>query len=271
MAATSGAGATRLLENVGRRSLAGLGSLGFAASLVADSLYWLVLGPRRRQPVRAASVLSEMMEIGIRAIPIVSMLSLTIGIMLAIQGINALEQFGAEHQVVIGVALSVTREFSPLITAILVAGRSGSALAARLGTMTISNEVDALRVMGINPVRFLVVPSLLAMLIMLPMLTIASDFLALLGAGLYAVAELGTTLPAWFEGVNRYLDSGDVLHGVGKSALFAVLITVVAVVDGSAVRGGAEGVGRVATRSVVHAITAIVVTDMIFAFATTRG
>ncbi len=273
MAAPSGpsTGFGRALDGVGRRSLAGIASLGFGASLVADALYWLVMGGRRRQPVRAASVFSEMMEIGIRAVPIVSMLSLTIGVMLAIQGINALEPFGAQHQVVIGVALSVTREFSPLITAILVAGRSGSALAARLGTMTINNEVDALRVMGINPVRFLVVPSLLAMLVMLPVLTIWSDFLALLGSGLYAVGELGTTFPAWVDGVNRYLDMDDVLHGLGKSALFAVLITVVAVVDGTSVRGGAEGVGRVTTRSVVHAITAIVLTDMIFAFATTRG
>jgi phospholipid/cholesterol/gamma-HCH transport system permease protein len=273
VAAPSGAaaGAGRVLENVGRRSVGAVASLGFGASLVADSLYWLLMGRRRRQPVRAASVFSEMMEIGIRAVPIVSMLSLAIGVMLAIQGINALEQFGAEHQVVIGVALSVTREFSPLITAILVAGRSGSALAARLGTMTISSEIDALRVMGINPVRFLVVPSLLAMLVMLPVLTVWSDFLALLGAGVYAAGDLGTTFSAWVDGVMRNLDVDDVVHGIGKSAIFAVLITVVAVVDGTSVRGGAEGVGRVTTRSVVHAITAIVLTDMIFAFATTRG
>lgn len=271
MAAPSGSRAGRVLEGLGRRSFGAAASVGFGATLVADSLYWLFLGRRRRQPVRPAPIAAEMMEIGIRAIPIVSMLSLTIGVMLAIQGIDALEQFGAQHQVVIGVALSVTREFAPLITAILVAGRSGSALAARLGTMTISNEIDALRVMGINPVRFLVVPSLLAMLVMLPALTLWSDFLALLGAGFYVAADLGTGLPAWIDGVNRYLDADDVLHGVGKSAIFAVLVTVVAVVDGTAVRGGAEGVGRVTTRSVVHAITAIVVTDMIFAFATTRG
>lgn len=264
-------GVARALESVGRRSLDGVGALGFGASLLTDSLYWFLLGRRRRQPVRVASVFSEMMEIGIRAIPIVSTLSLTIGFMLAIQGIHALEPFGAEHQVVIGVALSVTREFAPLITAILVAGRSGSALAARLATMTINSEIDALRVMGINPVRFLVVPSLLAMLVMLPALTLWADFLALLGAGIYAGGELGTTLAVWVQQVNRNLGVDDVLHGFGKSALFAVLITVVAVVDGSSVRGGAEGVGRVTTRSVVHAITAIVLTDMVFAYLTTRG
>jgi phospholipid/cholesterol/gamma-HCH transport system permease protein len=262
--------ALRGVERVGRTTLEGLANVGFGASLLWQSAYWLVMGRRRRQVVRAAPIFSEMMEIGIRALPIVSVLSMTIGIMLAIQGIDALEKFGAQHQVVIGVALSVTREFGPLITAILVAGRSGSALAARLGTMTINEEVDALQVMGINPVRFLVVPSLIAMLVMLPALTIWSDLLGLLGAGFFATAELGTTLFTWFDDTLRVLEVGDVLHGLFKSAIFAVLITLVGVVNGASVTGGAEGVGRVTTRSVVQAISAIVLTDMIFVFAVTR-
>ena len=186
----------RALEGAGRAALRALAAIGFGATLLAQALAWLALGRRRGQRVRAEPVFAEMMQIGVRAIPIVSLLSATIGVMLAIQGIYQLRRFGAEDQVVLGVAFGMTREFAPLITGILVAGRSGSALAARLATMTIHQEVDALRVMGIHPVRFLVVPSLLAMLLCLPALVIWADVVSLLAAGLYVAAELGTTLEA---------------------------------------------------------------------------
>jgi phospholipid/cholesterol/gamma-HCH transport system permease protein len=265
--------ASRLLrgaEGAGRSTLTALDAVGFGASLLSDSALWLLLGRRRGQAVRARPVFAEMMEIGIRAVPIVTLLSFTIGMMLAIQGIDSLRPFGAEYQVTIGVALSVTREFAPLITGILVAGRSGSALAARLGSMTINSEIDALRVMGVNPVRYLVVPSLVAMLVMLPCLVIWADLVALCGAGLYVTGELGMSLGAFVDQVLKYLDVDDLMHGLSKSALFAALITAIGVVDGSRVRGGAEGVGRATTQSVVHAISAIVLTDMLFVYAATR-
>jgi len=266
----SGNPAVRLAEQVGRGTVRGIEGIGHGASLLCESLYWLCLGWRRNQPVRLPSVFSEMMEIGIRAIPIVTVLSAAIGIMLAIQGIHTLKIFGAESRVVIGIAFSVVREFAPLITGILVAGRSGSALAARLGTMTINEEVDALTSMGINPVRFLVVPALLAMLIMLPALTFFSDLISLFAAGIYVNLDLGLSLAAYADQTLDILSVDDLMHGLGKSGLFALLIALVAVVNGAAVTGGAEGVGRVTTRSVVHAITAIVITDMLFAFLVTH-
>ena len=165
----------------------------------------------------------------------------------------------------------MTRECAPLITGILVAGRSGSALAARLGTMTINQEIDALQVMGVNPIRFLVVPSLLGMLIMLPALVIWADVVSLLGAGLYISADLGMTLDTYIDQTLTLLSAADVLTGLQKSLIFAVLITVIGIADGASVEGGAEGVGRVTTNAVVHGIPAIVLVDMIFAFATTRG
>ena len=261
----------RTAERLGRRSAAGLDALGYGTTLVGQSLYWIVMGRRYGQVVRPAPVAAEMMEIGIRALPIVSMLSFTIGVMLSIQGIDSLRPFGAESQVTIGVALGVTREFAPLITGILVAGRSGSALAARLGFMTINNEVDALKVMGLNPVRFLVAPSLLAMFLMLPALAVWADLMALLGAGLYITSELGMTFAAYLSQTVEYLSAEDVMHGVTKSAIFAILITIIGVINGGTVQGGAEGVGRATTQSVVHAISAIVLTDMLFVFAATRG
>jgi phospholipid/cholesterol/gamma-HCH transport system permease protein len=270
--ATSGwaGAAARLSERVGRGSVRGLEEFGFGASLLGESVYWLLLGRRNRQPVRFPAVFARAREIGIAAIPIVSVLTATIGVMIAIQGIHTLEPFGAQAQVVIGIAFSVTREFAPLITGILVAGRSGSALAARLGTMTISQEIDALRVIGINPIRFLVVPELLAMLVMLPALTVWADAVALTAGGLYVSGALGMSLAAYFDRSFEVLAAEDVLHGVYKSLIFAALITLVGVVNGSSVRGGAEGVGRVTTRSVVHAISAIVIADMIFVFLSTR-
>ncbi len=211
-----------------------------------------------------------MMEIGIHAIPIVGLMAATIGVMLAIQGIHTLRIFGAESHVVIGISLSVTREFAPLITGILVAGRSGSSLAARIGTMQINQEIDALRVMGINPVRFLVVPSVIAMMIMLPCLTIFSDFIGLLAGGLYVGFDLGISLAAYTDQTIDFLTVNDIMHGLGKSAIFAVLIAVIGVVNGAGVEGGAEGVGRVTTRAVVQSISAIIVTDMMFAFLVTH-
>ena len=259
----------RLIEGLGRGTASSIQAFGFGAHLFFQSLYWVLMGRRVHQTVHAEPIFAQMMVIGVRAIPIVSMLSVAIGITLSMQGIDSLEQFGAQHQVIFMVALSVTREFGPLITGILVAGRSGSALAARISTMTISQEVDALKVMGINPVRYIVVPSLTGMMIVLPALTLWSICVALIGSAIFVTPQLGTTLGAYLTQVNASIGADDLAHGLLKSLIFAVLITIVAVVDGTSVEGGAEGVGRVTTSAVVHGISAIVVTDMIFVFAAT--
>ncbi|MBF0093464.1 MAG: ABC transporter permease [Alphaproteobacteria bacterium] len=263
-------GLALLAERVGRTTLNGVAEIGYAASLFGESLYWLVMGWRRHQPVRADAVIAQMMDVGIHAIPIVAVMAGTIGIMLAIQGIYTLRTFGAETRVVAGVALSVTREFAPLITGILVAGRSGSALAARLGSMRINQELDVLKVMGISPVRFLVVPVLIAGVVMMPALTFLADLTALGMAGVYVGFDLGMSFHAYVDQTINILRVSDILHGLVKSGIFAVLITLIGVANGSSVEGGAEGVGRATTRAVVQAISAIIVVDMIFVFAMTR-
>jgi phospholipid/cholesterol/gamma-HCH transport system permease protein len=259
-----------LLDRIGRGTVRAVEEFGFAASLLGEALWWLVMGGARRQPVRLAPVVAQAMEIGIRALPIITVLAGTIGLMLAIQGIYTLRTFGAESRVTLGIALSTVREFSPLITGILVAGRSGSALAARLGTMRINQEIDALSVMGISPVRFLVVPPLVAMAVMMPLMTLWADLVSLFAAGLYVSAQLQTSFAAYGDELLTILKLNDFMHGLAKSAIFAALITVVGVVNGASVSGGAEGVGRMTTRSVVHAISAIIITDMVFAFMVTR-
>jgi phospholipid/cholesterol/gamma-HCH transport system permease protein len=264
----SGSVALRAIERTGRGTAQILDTFGYAVSLFSQALYWIAIGGRRGQKVRVESIFAEMMEVGVRALPIVSLLTFTIGIVLAMQGVDLLRPFGAEQQVGIGVALGATREFAPLITGILVAGRSGSALAARIGFMTISEEVAALKVMGINPVRFLVAPALVAMVVMLPSLTVVADFVALLGAGLFITTDLGMTMSAYVAQTLDALSVDDVMHGLSKSVIFAVVITVIGVVEGATVKGGAEGVGRATTSSVVKAISAIVLTDMFFVAAT---
>ena len=258
------------LEYIGRSAVKSIEQFGYGASLLGESLFWIVRGRARRQPVRIPAIFAQMMETGIFAIPIVSILAGTIGVMLALQGIHTLRVFGAESRVTIGIALSVTREFAPLITGILVAGRSGSALAAKIGTMGINQEIDALRVMGINPVRFLVAPALVAMMIIVPALTFWSILVGLFFAGVYVSLDLGISFSAYIDEVIQVLKVRDIIHGVGKSFIFAVLITLVGVVNGAGVSGGAEGVGRATTRSVVQAITAIIITDMLFVFVMTR-
>lgn len=257
------------LESVGRSVARFVDAFGFGAHLFFESFYWFIMGRRVGQRVRSSPIFSQMMVIGVSAIPIVSMLSVAIGITLSMQGINSLEQFGAQHQVIFMVALSVTREFGPLITGILVAGRSGSALAARISTMVISQEIDALKVMGINPIRYIVVPSLVGMMIVLPSLTLWAIGISLVGSALYVAPQIGTTVGAYFTQVNASIDADDLAHGLTKSLIFAVLITIVSVIDGISVKGGAEGVGRVTTSAVVHGISAIVLTDMLFVFMTT--
>jgi phospholipid/cholesterol/gamma-HCH transport system permease protein len=262
--------AVAYLDRIGRNVVSGVGEFGWGAMLFFESVYWSIAGRRLRQPVRFYAVFAEAMQVGIMAIPIVTVLSGTIGIMLAIQGIHTLKIFGAESRVTVGIALSVTREFAPLITGILIAGRSGSALAARLGTMNINQEIDALRVMGINPVRFLVAPSLIAMMIMVPALTFWADLVGLFAAGVYVSIDLGMSMYAYADRCIEVLTVDDLMHGLGKSVIFAGLIALVGVVNGAGVSGGAEGLGRATTRSVVQAITAIIITDMLFVFVVTR-
>lgn len=255
---------------LGRVSFAAVEEAGYIIALLLESLFWIFFGRLSSQPVRLPSVFSQMMSVGIAAAPIVFVLSFAIGIMLAIQIIYNLRIFGAESQVVAGVALSVTREFGPLITGILVAGRTGSALAARIGTMQVNQEVDALRVMGINPVRYLVSPALLAMLVMVPVLTFYSDLAGLLGGAVYTSIEIGLGYHAYFNQSLEILVVNDVMQGLVKSICFAMIIVMVGVTNGFSVSGGAEGVGRATTRSVVLSISYIVIADMLFTYFLNR-
>ncbi|MGA1824454.1 MAG: MlaE family ABC transporter permease [bacterium] len=254
------------VEHAGRFAVKGIDEVGYIFCLFIESLYWIVFGKRRHQPVRINSIFQEAMQIGVHAALISSLLCLAVGIMLAIQGIATLRIFGAESTVIVGIVLSVTREFSPLIISILIAGRSGSAITARIGTMQESQEISALRVMGINPIRFLAAPILIAMMVMVPVLTILGDFMGLLGGGLYTSLRLKMSLSSYTQRALDYLSIDDIRQGLIKSFVFASIIAMVGISNGFQVRGGAEGVGRSTTRSVVMSISLIIISDMIFTF-----
>jgi phospholipid/cholesterol/gamma-HCH transport system permease protein len=260
----------KVFEAIGRRTAKGFDEWGFAASLLAESILWIFVGRFYRQPVRVSHSFAEMMRFGIAALPIATLMSATIGLMLAIQSLYSLGLFGAQNFAYWGIALSVTREFSPLIMGILIAGRSGSAIAARLATMTINQEVDALQVMGINPVRFLVAPMLIALVIMLPCITMWANLVSIGAAGLYVSADLDKTFASYLFDTLNVLRADDVWHGIIKSSFFGLLIGLIGVMNGAGVSGGAEGVGRVTTRAVVQAITAIVISDMVIGYLSTH-
>lgn len=257
-------------ENLGRRVVGGVEEFGYGAALLAESLFWIFAGAFRQQPVRLAAVVAEMLRIGVFAVPVVVILATANGVMMALQGVYTLRDFGAESQVIPGLAMSITREFGALIVGIVVAGRSGSAIAARIGAMQMSQEIDALRVLGVNPVRHLVAPILLAMLAMVPALTILADLMALLGGGILCSWYMHMSLAAYAELIFANLVVFDILQGLIKSAVFAVLIALVSCINGFTATGGAEGLGQRTTRSVVLCIAAIVVADMIFTFFLTR-
>ncbi|MCU7842878.1 MAG: ABC transporter permease [Candidatus Thiodiazotropha sp. (ex Monitilora ramsayi)] len=258
------------IEGTGRITLNAIEEVGYHFALFVESLYWVIAGPFLGQPVRIPIIVSEMMKIGVLAVPVVMLLSFSNGVMMAIQGIATLQEFDAESQVVPGIAYSVTREFGVLIAAIVVAGRSGSAIAARIGSMQMSQEVDALRVMGIEPVRHLVAPILLAMLLMMPILTLLADSAALIGGGLYTGIVLKLSLSTFIDRVFETIALYDLMQGVVKSLVFGLLIALIACSNGFSVHGGSEGLGRATTRSVVLSIAAIVVADMIFTYFLNR-
>ena len=255
-----------MLAGLGKRTVQAIDEFGYLFALLVESLYWLFLGAFLKQPVRLRAIAAECMAVGVRAIPIVCIACFATGVMLAIQGVSTLRLFGAESQVVLGISLSVTREFAPLIAGIFVAGRTASAVAARIGTMQVAQEIDALRVLGINPVRYLVSPLLAALLITLPLLTVLANFMALLGGALYCSFSLNLPVVIFFERAAATLAVADLTQSLIKSAVFALNIALVGACNGFRVQAGADGVGRATTRSVVLSIVYIILIDAVFTY-----
>lgn len=202
---------------------------------------------------------------GVDAVPIVVMLSFLMGAILAFQAAIQLRKFGANIFVADLVSVSICLEMGPLLTALIVAGRSGAAFAANIGTMQVTEEIDALRVMGLDPLRYLVVPRIIAVAIALPLLTIFADVMGILGGCVVSAASLDLTPMTYFNQIRGVLEISDVVKGLTKAFVFGVEIALIGCMRGFQVRGGAEGVGVATTSSVVTSIFVLTVTDAIFA------
>ena len=253
------------IANLGLVVINFIAFIGYATRLLAMSFTLLFRGRAMGQPVRMRHVVSEIITAGIQALPVVILMASTIGVMLSIQGIHSLRIFGAETQVTFGLALSIPREFAPLITGIIVAGRSGSQLTSRVGSMRLNGEIDALTVMGISPIRFVVAPALIGLFISLPLLVAVANVAAFGAAQLYIEATLGIASDAYWADILAVVTLGDLIHCFGKSFIFAVLISLTGIVMGMGVSGGAEVLGKATTSSVVSCIGAIIAADTIFA------
>jgi phospholipid/cholesterol/gamma-HCH transport system permease protein len=254
----------QLVSQIGGSVTNSLAYFGSLASLSGRAAYYAFLGPFQGKPLRLQRAVSQAMDVGVRALPILSLITFFIGLILALQAAYELRRFGAIEYVSTAVAISMTRELGPLITAIVVIGRSGSAFAAEIGTMKVTEEIDALETMAISPVQFLVTPKFLAMIMMLPCLTVWANTLGILGGSLFGVASAGFTLRRYIAASIDSLFLRDIVTGLIKSVMFGITITAVGCLEGLSTGAGAEQVGRSTTRAVVMSIFLVVVVDLVF-------
>ncbi len=222
------------------------------------------LNPWRASRLRWQTTVRQMAIVGVEALPVVCLIAGFIGLIMALQGAYELKKFGALHYVVSLVGVSITRELGPLMTAIIVVGRSGSAFAAEIGTMTVTEEVDALRTMALDPVDFLLVPKLVSMVVMMPCLVIAADTAGILGGAVFTWVTLGMGIRHYLAATLEVLLLRDVITGLIKSVAFGMIIVQVGCLEGFQVRGGPEGVGRATTRAVVQSIFLVILADLGF-------
>ena len=252
------------LGSAGQSFLQFLAHLVRILNLVGQSLFWIFVAPLKGKPVRWKLTFVQMVRIGVDSVPIVGLITFSVGLIIAMQSAYQLERFGAEIYVADLVGVSVTRELGPLITAIIIAGRSGSAIAAEIGTMKVAEEIDALKTMALNPIGYLVVPRTLAMIIVVPCLTVVADFLGIAGGFALAIYNLNLPFGAYFNQTADAIQFGDFATGLVKSFFFAIIISQIGAYQGFGVKGGAEGVGKSTTAAVVSSIFFIILADLVF-------
>jgi phospholipid/cholesterol/gamma-HCH transport system permease protein len=220
---------------------------------------------RRPQALRVSSIARHIYETGITAIPIVSLIAFLISVIVAYLGAQQLSRFGADIFVVDLVTIAVLREMGVLLTAVIVAGRSGSAFAAEIGVMQLNEETDALRAMGMSPIELLVVPRVLALTIVLPLLTVIADAMGLAGGGLLSLVNLHIPLPQFMARLRESLSPTTFWAGLVKAPVFAILIAMVGTYRGMQVRDSARELGRLTTVAVVQSIFMVILADALFA------
>lgn len=232
---------------------------GGTSILLGETLFWIPVPPLRRR-----QILEQMSKIGVDSLPIVSLISLFTGMVLALQSAYQMQKLSAEMYIASLVALSMTRELGPVLTALIVAGRIGASITAEIGTMKVTEQIDALETLATNPVKYLVVPRFLALVIMIPLLTLYADAIGGLGGYLIGVYKLNISHSMYMKMSWEALTYKDIYTGLIKSTFFAVIICIIACFEGMKAEGGAEGVGKATTSSVVTSFILIIASDCFF-------
>ena len=231
--------------------------------LFIETIYWVVMAPFKKKPLHLEIVSEQMVFMGLQSIVIVFFVMFFTGIVLAMQSAPQLIQMGGLIYVASLVTISICRELGPVLTALVIAGRIGAAITAEIGSMKVNEQVEALDTMAISPVRYLVVPKLIALFIMLPCLTVIGDISGLLGGYVIGVHNLNINSGLYIQTALKFLTLKDIYTGLSKSFVFAVIITMVGAYQGFETRGGAVGVGRATTISVVTSFILIIIADAI--------
>ena len=253
-----------VIARCGRATLDGLGEAVQGVSFLGQTLTAMgrsLVQPRR---IRWTALVSHMEQVGLNALPIVGLLAFLIGVVLAFQGADQLARFGAEIFTANLVGVGVLREMGVLLTAIIVAGRTGSAYTAQIGTMKINEEIDAMRTIGLDPMDTLVLPRILALMITLPLLTFYADVLGLLGGAIMATITLDISMFQFARQINAAVPFSNFVIGMIKAPIFAFIIGLIGCFEGLRVGGSAESVGRLTTRAVVEAIFLVILVDALF-------
>jgi phospholipid/cholesterol/gamma-HCH transport system permease protein len=237
-----------------------------ALAMLTEMVYWATFGLFKKRDFRRGVLGEQMYQLGLKALGIVGLLSLLIGLVLALQMAIQLQTYGAGVFLAPMIGKSMVQELGPLLTAIILAGRTGSATTAEIATMGVGEELDALRTMGINPIQFVVVPKFWAISLTMPLLSIIATATGILGGFIVAIVYLDLAPSMFWSDLGMYLTFKDVASGFAKSVVFSWLIIWIGACYGFRVRGGAEAVGKETTASVVTGIFAIIVADAIFSF-----
>ncbi|MBW6515850.1 MAG: MlaE family lipid ABC transporter permease subunit [Candidatus Cloacimonetes bacterium] len=232
--------------------------------LSADVFYWAIKGLWKKKGARKGSLIQQSIIIGVDSLPIIFTLSFIIGLIIALQSAAQLRMFGANIFIADLISISMVREMGPMMTAIILAGRSGSSIASEIATMKVTEEIDALKMMAINPIRYVVVPKFYAMTICMPLLVVISMIVGILGGIIVAVTYLNLSVSAFYTQMLNVLFLKDLLISLLKSTFFGWSIVIIGSFYGFRVEGGAEGVGRATTLSVVTSIFAVIIIDVLF-------
>ena len=249
----------------GRAAITALQATLAVCVLMVDTLNWLFVQPLRRKGLRIRSAVEHLVEFGVNSMPIVGLICFLVGVIIAMQSAYTLEKWGASKFIADLVGISALRELAPLMTAVLITGRCGSAITAEIGTMKVSEEIDALHVMGLNPTKFLIVPKFLAMLLAVPCATVLAMFIMIAGGFVLSCSPLVGVDPAiYIDQTVNALALKDFMTGFTKSVFFGITICWVGIYRGFQVEGGAEGVGRKTTSSVVTSIFLIILLDLVW-------